>query len=175
MKFTRSSSDLQHSLCVLLGILLHFAAFVQSVYLSKDGFPTLNLSSALHTPSLLASPSPHGDRAPRAAIISFIDESEILDILDTIRDMEMTFNSQYRYHWIFFSAKPLSETFRRRTSNATRAECLYEVIENMSVQDTHGHSNSFHQSHTRGNLNSLAKESRMQYYDWAWRVAPGVS
>lgn len=68
------------------------------------------------------------DKPLRAALVSLAHEEDLPAILVSIQQLEDTFNFQYQYHWVFFSTEPLSETFRRETSNATKAICLYEVI-----------------------------------------------
>ena len=73
-------------------------------------------------------PSDDTDRSVRAALVSVAHEDGLPGVLSTIQQLEETFNSQYQYHWVFFSTEPLSESFRRQTSNATKAVCLYEVV-----------------------------------------------
>ncbi len=71
---------------------------------------------------------PSSDNSPRAAFVTLAHEADLATTLISIQQLEKIFNSQYQYHWVFFSPKPLSEEFRRQTSNATTAICLYEVI-----------------------------------------------
>ncbi|KAI6777677.1 uncharacterized protein J7T54_003825 [Emericellopsis cladophorae] len=70
------------------------------------------------------------DTSLRAAIIALIDEPDLPRIIDTVVQLERSFNEEYEYDWIFFSSTDLSETFRRQTSNATKFTCLYEIISN---------------------------------------------
>ena len=75
------------------------------------------------------------DRRPRAALVSFAHENDLNAILGSVSQLEDRFNSRYQYDWIFFSTAPLSDEFKRLTSNATTAVCLYEIIsgENWNV------------------------------------------
>lgn len=147
--------------------------------------------------ALSASPTPghvtseHG-QVPRAAFVSLVHESDLPAILTSICDLEATFNKQHQHEWVFFSTEPLGEEFRRRTSNATGATCLYEVIprEDWSVRGWapgggHTSSKGHEQDATldgqdtsglvyHWNLGSFAQQQRMMDYDWFWRVEPGV-
>jgi mannosyltransferase len=82
----------------------------------------------------------------------------------------------------------LGEHFRRVTSNATRAVCLYEVVSpehwlseaplvpptESSDQVDDVKSIAALRLHRPG-PGSFALEHRMKDYDWFWRVEPGVS
>ena len=86
------------------------------------------------------------DNSPRAALVSITHEDDLPAVLFTIHQLEETFNEQYQYHWVFFSKEPLSETFRRQTSNATKAICLYEVMSPEHWRIDPGFKNSAHVS-----------------------------
>ncbi|QUC21037.1 uncharacterized protein UV8b_05278 [Ustilaginoidea virens] len=117
--------------------------------------------------------------------------------------LEDAFNRKYMYDWIFFSTEQLSEKFRRYTSNATLATCIYEVIRNSDVgthcwrttrqgpdgAPTQASQESPSPSPTRAeyldplqslrqiqrwNNGPFAREKRLQSYDWFWRIEPGV-
>jgi mannosyltransferase len=138
------------------------------------------------------------DRPPRAALVSLASEHELDAILQSIQQLEESFNSRYLYHWVFFSTKPLSENFHRLTSNATNATCIYEqipeaanAIEPRIVLNWTSH--AFfgpHKRPTRSEVKSsvkwqrrsprwdwasIAKADRLRDYDWFWRIEPGVS
>ncbi|KAF5134810.1 Alpha-1,2 mannosyltransferase KTR1 [Metarhizium anisopliae] len=118
-----------------------------------------------------------------------------------MHQLEDAFNSRYNYDWVFFSTAPLSEEFRRLTSNATTATCVYEVVHQGDVPLRHrekkdpisqGQPSQTSQeaaSPTRGdtfeppqtfrqlqrwNNGPFAKEKRLQTYDWFWRIEPGA-
>lgn len=141
---------------------------------------------------------PQVDRPPRAALVAMAGEHEIGDILHSIRQLEESFNSRYLYHWVFFSAKPLSESFRRLTSNATNATCIYEHIPDVAsaitlslpIEDTMGEvfgplkdpakrtakkHFKWHRRAKQWDWASIAKADRLRDYDWFWKIEPGVS
>jgi mannosyltransferase len=91
-------------------------------------FLLIQLSSFVHGLAI----SSAADQRPRAAFVSLAHETDLPAVLSSISQLEETFNHRYHYHWVFFSTQPLSEEFRRQTSNATGAICIYEVI---SVSD----------------------------------------
>jgi mannosyltransferase len=138
---------------------------------------------------------------PKAALVTLASEYELEPLLSSIHQLEDTFNNRYNYDWIFFSMEPLSDEFRRRTSNATTATCIYELVrqkdENLHHWDrccsSEGMPSQTSQeapSPTRGdsleplrtfrqlqrwNNGPFAREKRLQTYDWFWRIEPGVS
>lgn len=108
MKLASWSSNVQLSI---------WAWFAVVLYLSPTCVSAIAAGSSTHDPSL----------SLRAALVSVVRESDLTAILTSINQLEDAFNSEYHYDWVFFSSEPLSNTFHARTSNATRASCLYEV------------------------------------------------
>lgn len=125
-------------------------------------------------------------------------EHDLEGILHSIQQLEESFNSRYLYHWVFFSTKPLSEDFRRVTSNATNATCIYEHIPEaagtlatrvdldgleqsvfgpLNSKSINGatHHGKGHRRSRRWDWGSIARADRMRDYDWFWRIEPGVS
>lgn len=172
--FVPSSRQIQLSLWAWVSILLHFSSFVYSLE-----------SLALKT-----------DQPPRAALVTLAHENDLPGMLYSIRQLEDKFNSRYQYHWVFFSPRELSEEFKRATSNATNATCIYEVIsdEHWSVPNwidrrrfhptddsnlNHGYNCAGTDADLRKiyrwNSGPFAREKRLKYYDWFLRVEPGVS
>jgi mannosyltransferase len=123
--------------------------------------------------------------------VSLVHENDLSPVLTSIRELETTFNSKYKYDWVFFSTEPLGEKFRRETSNATGATCLYEVIPRNDWSVHPGFSGHFptasdnkylgledggiSSSVYHWNIGSFAQQERMRDYDWFWRIEPGVS
>lgn len=141
--------------------------------------------------------SPKIDRPPRAALVSLAQEHELGGVLQSINQLEKSFNSRYHYHWVFFSTEILSENFRRLTSNATNATCIYELIPEESgtlitsakvdantiareePSEEFGHHGRGQQMPTsrrlqRWNRGPFAKANRLKDYDWFWRIEPGA-
>lgn len=63
-----------------------------------------------------------------ATLLSLVRNSELSGILQSMRDLERTFNSKFNYPWTFVNDVPFSDNFKRATRRATKADCLYEVI-----------------------------------------------
>ncbi|KAL7785933.1 glycosyltransferase family 15 protein [Trichoderma ceciliae] len=160
-------------------------------------FLLFQLSSFVHGLAI----SSATDQRPRAAFVSLAHEHDLPAVLSSISQLEETFNRRYQYHWVFFSTQPLSEEFRRQTSNATGAICIYEVISehylaspnqlkqlkqplafNMlpldEVDGEHvsevGQSAPFLGQISRWNSGPFASEKRLKDYDWFWRIEPGA-
>lgn len=157
-------------------------------------FLFIQLSSFVHGLAI----STATDQRPKAAFVSVAHEHDLPAVLSSMSQLEETFNHRYLYHWVFFSTQPLSEEFRRQTSNATGAICIYEVIseQNLAVSrypkpsyasnvmptdaiDAHvsevGRATSFLGQTSRWNSGPFASEKRLRDYDWFWRIEPGVS
>lgn len=139
----------------------------------------------------------YNDHQPRAALLSLAHERDIHGILQSIHQLEDSFNSKYLYHWVFFSTEPLSDSFRRLTSNATNATCIYEVVVNdkrhvsgnveVAPKDSsfviprenafgqHGPDVQPRKRTYRWRWDQVSKSPRLRDYDWLWRIEPGVS
>lgn len=46
-------------------------------------------------------------------------------MLQSMRDLERTWNHKFNYPWTFFNDQPFSEEFKRRTRELTKAEVRY--------------------------------------------------
>ncbi|PHH86731.1 hypothetical protein CDD83_9827 [Cordyceps sp. RAO-2017] len=127
------------------------------------------------------------DRAPRAVLVSLTHEHDLYPMLSSISQLEDTFNGRYRYDWVFFSTGSLSEEFRRLTSNATKATCIYEVIRHGSWSapagtpdlepqwpGTEHHDDDRLGQMRRWKSGPFARESRLRDYDWFWIIEPGA-
>ncbi|RDA89689.1 hypothetical protein CP533_5253 [Ophiocordyceps camponoti-saundersi (nom. inval.)] len=129
------------------------------------------------------------DHPPRAVIVSFALEHDLAAMLSSVSQLEETFNNRYRYDWVFFSTSPLSEDFRRLTSNATNAACVYEVISDELWSVPEGASDSTLQRSEPGmeletsavvrqmrrwKSGLFAREGSLRRYDWFWTVEPGA-
>lgn len=158
-------------------------------------FLLIQLSSFVHGLAISAAT----DQRPKAAFVSLAHEHDLPAVLSSMSQLEETFNHRYHYHWVFFSTQPLSEEFRRQTSNATGAICIYEVISEHNLASSRyakpssasnampadstsgedvsegGQSTSFLGQKSRWNSGPFASEKRLRDYDWFWRIEPGVS
>lgn len=170
------------------------------VWLAKLSWVGLLVCFSSHVNSL-SPPTFHAtDVNPRAALVALAYEHDLGPLLSSIHQLEDAFNNRYNYDWVFFSTEPLSDEFRRFTSNATTATCIYEVVHQKDNYLKHRNNYGLHQeqstrtsedfpSPTRGdvleplqtfrqvhrwNNGPFAREKRLQTYDWFWRIDPGV-
>jgi Glycolipid 2-alpha-mannosyltransferase len=131
---------------------------------------------------------------PKAAFVVLAHDYELPEMVASMQQLEGTFNKRYHYHWVFFSNEEFSETFRRVTSNATNATCVYEQIPSQHwtlpqwvnhpqydadldlMCDAGTGKTCMHSDpHMyRWNSGLFAKEKRLRDYDWFWKVEPGV-
>lgn len=67
--------------------------------------------------SNLASPFVATVTKPRAALISLARNSELVGIMQSMRQLEYQWNRKYNYPWIFFNDEPFTEEFKVSTFN----------------------------------------------------------
>ena len=46
-------------------------------------------------------------------------------MIQSMRDLERTWNSRFNYPWTFFNDEPFTEEFKKRTQAETKAKCFY--------------------------------------------------
>ena len=46
-------------------------------------------------------------------------------MVQSMKDLERTWNHKFNYPWTFFNDIPFTEEFKRKTQAATKAECRY--------------------------------------------------
>lgn len=51
---------------------------------------------------------------PRAALISLVRNSELLGLMQSMRQLEYQWNRKYQYPWVFFNDEPFSAEFKVR-------------------------------------------------------------
>lgn len=69
----------------------------------------------------------HSDRI-NATIISLVRNSELEGILQSMKDLEATWNSKFNYPWTFFNDVPFDSKFKSAVRKATNAEVRFEVV-----------------------------------------------
>ncbi|KAK8186965.1 glycolipid 2-alpha-mannosyltransferase-domain-containing protein [Phyllosticta capitalensis] len=137
--------------------------------------------------------NPNSDRI-NATILSLVRNSELDEILQSMRDLERTWNSKFNYPWTFLNDVPFTEEFKRKTKAATKAEVRYELVPkehwdvpawiNMDLfqesaqvlkeQDVqYAEKLSYHQM-CRWNSGMFYKHPALQNYRYYWRVEPHV-
>ena len=60
-----------------------------------------------------------------ATILSLVRNEELKAMLQSMQDLERTWNHKFNYPWTFFNDVPFTEEFKRKTRAATKAECRY--------------------------------------------------
>ena len=76
-------------------------------------------------------PEPDDRAHGRAAIISLVRNSELDQMVQSMRELEETFNRKFKYTWIFFNDEPFTDKFIRITSSLTDAPTQYGSISSM--------------------------------------------
>ena len=67
--------------------------------------------------------------APRinATLLALVRNEELDDMINSMRDLERTWNRKFNYPWTFFNDKPFSEDFKRLTRLETKAKVNYGI------------------------------------------------
>ena len=55
-------------------------------------------------------------------------------MVQSMRDLERTWNSKFNYPWTFFNDEPFDDEFKRKTQAETKAKCFYGII---TLRHTH--------------------------------------
>ncbi|KAK5057157.1 putative mannosyltransferase ktr4, partial [Cryomyces antarcticus] len=62
-----------------------------------------------------------------ATLLSLVRNEELGGILQSMRDLERTWNHKFNYPWTFFNDVPFTEEFKRLTQAETKAQVNYEL------------------------------------------------
>lgn len=60
-----------------------------------------------------------------ATLLALVRNEEVDDMVQSMRDLERTWNNKFNYPWTFFNDKPFTEEFKAKTSAATNAKTYY--------------------------------------------------
>ncbi|KAI9720328.1 MAG: hypothetical protein M1828_005712 [Chrysothrix sp. TS-e1954] len=74
-----------------------------------------------------AADNPSSDRI-NATILSLVRNSELEPLIQSMRDLERTFNRRFNYPWTFFNDEPFSETFKAAVLKETSAKVNFELV-----------------------------------------------
>ncbi|KAI9846318.1 MAG: hypothetical protein M1837_004171 [Sclerophora amabilis] len=74
-----------------------------------------------------AADNPNSPRI-NATLLSLVRNDELAGILQSMRDLERTWNHKFNYPWLFLNDKEFSEEFKQKTRAETKAEIRYEVV-----------------------------------------------
>ncbi|RYO85617.1 hypothetical protein DL763_007026 [Monosporascus cannonballus] len=133
---------------------------------------------------------------PKAAFVALVRSSELVDMLDSISQIEARFNSRvtHRYDWVFFSDEEFTEAFKAAVTNATSSQCYFELIPpdhwkvpswidksrfdvGRQFQDSTGICKAWLESYhhmRRWSSGLFALDKRLATYNYYWRVEAGV-
>lgn len=127
--------------------------------------------------------------------MSLVRNKELGQLVQSMRDLERTWNHKFNYPWTFFNDEPFTDEFKKITQAETKAKCEYHVIppehweipswintdlmeesanmlQEQSVQ--YAHMTSYHQM-CRWNSGFFYKHEAMKDYQYYWRVEPNVN
>ncbi|KAL2119285.1 hypothetical protein VTJ04DRAFT_6245 [Mycothermus thermophilus] len=139
-------------------------------------------------------PGPAGKARIPATLLALVRNEELDGMLQSMRDLERTWNHKFNYPWTFFNDVPFTEEFKRKTQAETKAECRYELIpkehwempkwinkqlweesakrlKEQGVQ--YADMLSYHQM-CRWNSGMFYKHPALKDYQYYWRVEPKV-
>ncbi|KAK3658751.1 putative mannosyltransferase ktr4 [Elasticomyces elasticus] len=137
--------------------------------------------------------NPDSDRI-NATLLSLVRNKELLPLVQSMQDLERTWNHKFNYPWTFINDEPFTEEFKRVTQLNTNAECRYLIIpkdhwevpswinedlmhESANILEEHdvqyAHMKSYHQM-CRWNSGLFYKHPELQEIQYYWRVEPNV-
>lgn len=68
--------------------------------------------------------NPNSARA-NATLLSLVRNSELDDMISSMRDLERTFNHKFNYPWLFLNDVPFTDEFKQRISAETKAQVTF--------------------------------------------------
>ncbi|KAI9798650.1 MAG: hypothetical protein M1833_004639 [Piccolia ochrophora] len=74
-----------------------------------------------------AADNPNSPRI-NATLLALVRNNEVNQMIQSMTDLERTWNSKFNYPWTFFNDEDFTDEFKRRTRAATKAEIRYERI-----------------------------------------------
>ena len=127
-----------------------------------------------------------------ATFVILVRNSELWDIVKSIRSVEDRFNRKFHYDWVFLNDKPFDEEFMDITRAVVSGDCHYGQIpvEHWSIPDhvdpekaaqarvdmkdiIYGDSESYRHM-CRFESGFFFQQQLMLNYEWYWRVEPGI-
>lgn len=70
-------------------------------------------------------PGAAGTARINATLLALVRNEELDQMLQSMTDLERTWNNKFNYPWTFFNDVPFTEEFKRKTRAATKAEVRY--------------------------------------------------
>ena len=165
---------------------------------SKDSSSNKDTSNAADSSAGKSSsnsePSIPKEGKMNATFVSLARNSDLWDIVDSIRGIEDRFNRNYHYDWVFLNDKPFDETFKKVTTALVSGTTHYgkipkehwsfpewidqekaqKVREDMAERKIiYGDSVSYRHM-CRFESGFFYRQPLLQNYEWYWRVEPSV-
>jgi mannosyltransferase len=129
-----------------------------------------------------------------ATIIALVRNHELDGMVQSIRELEQTWNHKFNYPWIFFNDEPFDDEFKRLTQNETKSECIYELIpkehweapqwidedrfeqslKELELEGVRYGGIASYYKMCRWNSGFFYKHQALTNYKWYWRVEPNV-
>ena len=78
----------------------------------------------VHADDSYAADNPNAPRA-NATLLALVRNEEVDDMVESMKDLERTWNSKFNYPWTFFNDVPFTSDFKRKTQAVTKAKCYY--------------------------------------------------
>ncbi|CAN6645659.1 probable mannosyltransferase Ktr4p [Trichomonascus vanleenenianus] len=193
---------LRKRVAVLLAAILALIVTIACLWIRLDAqwFPTYPyalsrnpvMKDTIEPPEeLISRPGPDHQNV-NATLLSLVRNSELKDLINTMKDVERTFNSKFNYPWTFLNDEPFSEEFKTETSKLTKAKVHYEVVPpehwlepswiNGELQNAseiylksekvqYSLMKSYHRM-CRWNSGMFFHHPRLKEFRWYWRVEP---
>ncbi|KAK3679738.1 putative mannosyltransferase ktr4 [Recurvomyces mirabilis] len=160
-----------------------------------------NLDATLEPPEPLhrvvgdnyAPENPNSDRI-NATLLSLVRNKELTDLVQSMQDLERTWNHKFNYPWTFLNDEPFTQEFKDVTRANTKAnisylqipaahwdvpswineELMHESANMLEEEDIqYAHMKSYHQM-CRWNSGLFYKHPALQDTQYYWRVEPKV-
>lgn len=158
---------------------------------SAKGSEALNLAGTWK--SMAPSYANKGER-PKAAFVVLVRNSELTEILPSIKNVEAKFNEQFKYPWVFFNEEPFTEDFKERVKKAISSEAEFALIpkehwsypadidqekaaasrQKMSEEGVIYGALESYRHMCRFQSGFFWQEKVLEKYDWYWRVEPNT-
>lgn len=138
--------------------------------------------------------SPQVPAKMNATFVTLARNSDLWDIIESIRQVEDRFNRNYHYDWVFLNDKPFEEDFKKVTTALISGKTKYGLIpkEHWSFPDfidqekakkvredmsrrkiIYGDSVSYRHM-CRFESGFFFRQPLMNDYEWYWRVEPSI-
>jgi hypothetical protein len=75
--------------------------------------------------------NPNSDRV-NATLLSLVRNSELDDMLQSMRDLERTFNRKFNYPWLFLNDVPFTDEFKKKILAETKAKVTFGKVGNQA-------------------------------------------